>query len=183
MSSLTTKKAIAYSFKELLNKKPVNKITINDIANNCNINRQTFYYHFTDIVDLVEWIWTEKVDKAIDNKKEYKRWEDKFLAIFNFMLEEKVLIINIYNSVSVEMLRKSLYKLVYPIIYEEISNQSKDKKIKEDGKKFITNFYMYAFVAIVLDWVDKDMQEDPNKIVKEVSNLVTGTINHACSVY
>ncbi|MDD2969568.1 MAG: TetR family transcriptional regulator, partial [Lachnospiraceae bacterium] len=45
MSKVTTKNAIAYAFKELLLEKPINKITINDIAEKCEINRQTFYYH------------------------------------------------------------------------------------------------------------------------------------------
>ena len=56
MSKSTTKIAIAYAFKDLLSEKPINKITINDITDKCNINRQTFYYHFQDIRDLVEWI-------------------------------------------------------------------------------------------------------------------------------
>ena len=56
MSRSTTKKAIAGVFKELLLVKPLHKITINDIAEKCEINRQTFYYHFQDIYDLVEWI-------------------------------------------------------------------------------------------------------------------------------
>lgn len=54
MSKLTTKRAIGYAFKDLLKEKSFNKITITDIANNCAINRQTFYYHFQDIKDLVE---------------------------------------------------------------------------------------------------------------------------------
>lgn len=69
MSSLTTKKAIAYSFKSLLKEKPFNKITINDIANNCDINRQTFYYHFQDIQDLTEWICIREVDKILNNRR------------------------------------------------------------------------------------------------------------------
>ncbi|MDD4532837.1 MAG: TetR family transcriptional regulator, partial [Bacilli bacterium] len=52
MSRKTTQRAIAYSLKELLLEKPLSKITINDIANKCDINRQTFYYHFHDITDL-----------------------------------------------------------------------------------------------------------------------------------
>ena len=55
MSSLT-KKAIAYTFKDILKEKSFSKITVTDIAKRCDINRQTFYYHFQDIRDLVEWI-------------------------------------------------------------------------------------------------------------------------------
>lgn len=50
-----TKRALEDSLKHLLLQKPLNKITINDIAEDCGINRMTFYYHFKDIYDLVEW--------------------------------------------------------------------------------------------------------------------------------
>jgi len=180
MSSLTTKKAIAYTFKDLLKEKPFNKITINDISNRCDINRQTFYYHFQDIRDLVEWICISEIDNLLDKKEGYEKWEDKFLLIFNIMKEEEVFVKNIYHSVSVEVLRSNLYRLVYPIIYSEIVEKSKGKNLREEDKKFITDFYKYAFVSIVLDWIDKGMYEDTNLIVSKVSNLITGTINHAC---
>ena len=181
MSSLTTKKAIAYTFKDLLKEKPFNKITINDIANKCNINRQTFYYHFQDIKDLVEWICIEEVDNLLERKNEYEKWEDKFLLIFQIMKEEEIFVKNIYHSVSQEVLRDNLYRLVYPIIYNEIIEKSKGKKLREEDKKFITDFYKFAFVSIVLDWIKKGMTENPETIVSKVSNLITGTINHALS--
>lgn len=179
MSSLTTKKAIAYTFKDLLKEKPFNKITVNDIACQCNINRQTFYYHFQDIPDLVEWICIDDVDHLIKKKEEYETWEDKFLIVFKIMLEEKIFVENIYHSVSREVLRTNLYRLVYPIIYDEITKKSKGKSLREEDKKFITNFYKYAFVSIVFEWIDKDMYENPEMIVLKVSHLVTGTIDHA----
>ena len=76
MSSLTTKKAIAYTFKDLLKEKSFNKITINDIAKRSDINRQTFYYHFQDIRDLVEWICIEEFNKNLHSKGEYEKWEN-----------------------------------------------------------------------------------------------------------
>ena len=178
MSSLTTKKAIAYTFKDLLKEKPFNKITVNDISNQCNINRQTFYYHFQDIPDLVEWICIDDVDHLIKKKEEYETWEDKFLIVFKIMLEEKIFVENIYHSVSREVLRTNLYRLVYPIIYDEISRMA--KSLNEEDKVFITNFYKYSFVSIVLNWIENNMNENPNNIVNKVSNLVTGTIQHAC---
>ena len=170
MSSLTTKKAIAYSFKSLLKEKPFNKITINDIANNCDINRQTFYYHFQDIQDLTEWICIREVDKILNDKKDFKNWQDKFLSIFKIIEEEKIFVINIYHSVSIEILRRNLYRLVYPIIYDEIRSIS--PQLNEDDVKFITDFCKYAFVSIVLDWIEKQMKEDPKIIVQKISNLV-----------
>lgn len=180
MSKLTTKRAIGYAFKDLLKEKSFNKITITDIANKCDINRQTFYYHFQDIKDLVEWLCIDEVDNILNKNDECEKWEDKFLMIFEVVLNEKEVVENIYHSVSVEVLRTNLYRLVYPIIYSEIVEESKGKNLREEDKKFITDFYKYAFVSIVLDWIDKGMIENPEIIVFKVSNLITGTINHAC---
>ena len=72
MSSLTTKKAISFTLKELLLEKPLSKITVNDITERCNINRQTFYYHFESITDLVEWTCLEDADKVLKDKATYK---------------------------------------------------------------------------------------------------------------
>ena len=63
--SQVTKRALEQSLKNLLLKKPLNKITINDIAEDCGINRMTFYYHFQDIYDLVEWVCLEDAKKAL----------------------------------------------------------------------------------------------------------------------
>lgn len=62
MSKATTKFAIAFAFKELLLEKSIDKITINDITEKCGINRQTFYYHFHDIYELIEWICETDAD-------------------------------------------------------------------------------------------------------------------------
>ena len=58
MSNIT-KHALAESLKKLLLKKPLNKITINDLTTDCGISRMAFYYHFKDIYDLVEWVCLE----------------------------------------------------------------------------------------------------------------------------
>ena len=67
--SQVTKRALEQSLKNLLLKKPLTKITINDIAEDCGINRMTFYYHFKDIYDLVEWSCMEDARKALEENR------------------------------------------------------------------------------------------------------------------
>ncbi len=76
--SQVTKRALEQSLKNLLLKKPLTKITINDIAEDCGINRMTFYYHFKDIYDLVEWSCLEDAKRALDEKKLMKRGSRDF---------------------------------------------------------------------------------------------------------
>ena len=70
-----TKRALEASLKKMLLKKPVTKITINDITEDCGVNRATFYYHFKDIYDLVEWMCIDESGKALEGKKEYDTWQ------------------------------------------------------------------------------------------------------------
>ena len=55
--SQVTKRALAASLIKLLSQKPLDKVTVKDIIEDCGVNRQTFYYHFKDIYDLVDWIF------------------------------------------------------------------------------------------------------------------------------
>ena len=67
--SQVTKRALEASLKKLLLEKPLHKITVSDITDDCGINRMTFYYHFKDIYDLVEWSCQEDASRALAGKK------------------------------------------------------------------------------------------------------------------
>ena len=69
--SQTTKRALEASLKKLLLQKPLNKITINDITEDCGVNRMTFYYHFKDIYDLVDWILVEDASKILEGRQNF----------------------------------------------------------------------------------------------------------------
>ena len=77
--SQVTKRALEQSLKNLLLKKPLTKITVGDITDDCGINRMTFYYHFKDIYDLVEWSCLEDAKRALDEKKTYDTWQQGLL--------------------------------------------------------------------------------------------------------
>ena len=100
--SQTTKRALEASLKNLLLKKPLDKITISDIAEDCGISRMTFYYHFKDIYDLVEWVCAEDAARALDGKKTCDTWEEGLLNIFDAVLENKPFILNVYRSANRE---------------------------------------------------------------------------------
>ena len=70
MSDLT-KRALEQSLKNLLLQKPLSKITISDIADDCGINRNTFYYHFADVPSLATEIITERADEVLDTVTAY----------------------------------------------------------------------------------------------------------------
>lgn len=181
--SQTTKRALEASLKNLLAQKPLDKITIHDIATDCGINRMTFYYHFKDIYDLVEWSCVEDARKALEGKKTYDTWQQGFLQIFEAVLANKVFIQNVYHSVSREQVEIYLYKLTYNLLIGVVEEKAENMNVREEDKQFIANFYKYAFVGLMLDWIKDGMKENPQLIIDRLGLLIHGNVTHALNAY
>jgi probable dihydroxyacetone kinase regulator len=181
--SQTTKRALEASLKHLLLQKPLDKITINDIAEDCGINRMTFYYHFKDIYDLVEWSCYEDAEKALAGNKTYDTWQQGFLQIFDAVKENKPFIVNVYRCVSREQIEKYLDKVTYKLLIDVVNEAAKDMKTSPHEKEFIANFYKHAFVGLMLDWIGDDMKEDPAEIIDRLSKLMQGNFTRALEAY
>lgn len=181
--SQITKQALASSLKHLLLQKPLNKITINDIAEDCGISRMTFYYHFRDIFDLVEWVCVEDAARALDGKRTYDTWQAGFLNIFHAVKENSPFVLNVYRSVSRERVEQYLNPLVHSLILSVVEEKSSGMAISESDKKFIAKFYEYAFIGIMLEWIDNGMREDAAVIVERTSQLVHGNVLRALNAF
>lgn len=171
-----TKRALEASLKKLLLQKPVTKITINDIAEECGVNRATFYYHFKDIYDLIEWSCEEDSRKAANGNTTYDTWEQGFLNIFHAVEENKPFILNVYRHVSQEQIMQYLYRVVYQLIINVVEECAQGMNVRQDDKKFIADFYKFAFVGMMLDWIRQDMKPSPEKMVSRLSSLIEGDV-------
>lgn len=177
--SNTTKLALEASLKKLLLQKPLDKITINDLTEDCGISRMTFYYHFKDIYELVEWACLEDGRKALRDKKTYDTWQEGLCQVFEAVMENKPFIMNVYRSVSREKTEHYLYGLTCSLIAGVVEEKSAGADIAEEDKLFIAEFYKYGFVGIMLDWIDRGMKEDYNAVVERMSVMLHGNVSHS----
>ena len=155
MSELT-KRAIQESFKKLLSNQPLDKITVKNITDDCGVNRNTFYYHYSDIYQLLEEIFLTEAQKSVEKMEVGQSWEEGLKTGLCFVKENTKLIYHVYN----------------------IDNVSKTLKlsVSDDDKKFIASFYKYAIVGIVLDWLEGGMKNDPDELIERMSKLLSGTL-------
>ena len=179
--SQVTKRALEQSLKNLLLKKPLTKITVGDITDDCRINRMTFYYHFKDIYDLVEWSCLEDAKRALDEKKTYDTWQQGLLQIFKAVQENKPFILNVYRCVHREQVEKYLQPLVDQLLLNVINEEAAGITVRDEDKQFIAQIYSYMFIGLMLDWIKDDMREDPQQIVEKLSKLIKGSVSEALS--
>ena len=177
--SQVTKRALEQSLKNLLLKKPLTKITINDIAEDCGINRMTFYYNFKDIYDLVEWSCLEDARKALEEKKTYETWRQGFIQLFEAVRENRPFIMNVYRCVHREQVEKYLKPLVDNLLLGVINEEAAGMTVRDEDKSFIAQVYSYVFVGLMLDWIRDDMREDPEALVGRLALVLKGAVSQA----
>ena len=177
--SQITKRALEQSLKNLLQQKPLSKITISDITEDCGISRMTFYYHFKDIYDLVEWACAEDAARALQNKKTYDTWQQGFVQIFHAVRENKVFVMNVYRCVNREQVEKYLVPLTDQLIMGVITERAAGMTVWEADQQFIAQVYSYAFVGIMLDWIRDDIRADPEELVNRLAMVIRGGITQA----
>ena len=177
--SQTTKRALEASLKKLLLEKPLNKITINDITEDCGVNRMTFYYHFKDIYDLVDWILVEDAAKVLEGRRSFETWNEAYLDILQQVQENKTLVLNVYRSVGREQVEQYLYKLLDPMLKDFADRECKDITVQDADRQFVIDFYKYALVGMTLEWVRRDMKTDPAAMVDRLSTMLHGDLRRS----
>lgn len=174
--SLITKKAMAESIKELMKKKSLEKITVSDIVQNCGLNRQTFYYHFKDKYDLINWIYYNEIVVTLSNVSAVEDWSVVMLEILNVMKKEKTFYIgalnvdgqNIFHDYFFNVTKDMLLKIVDQLT----DGVQEGRDMKAADKLFIAEFYTYGLVGMVIQWAKNGMKEPPNEIVDRLAHFI-----------
>ena len=181
--SQITKRALAESLKKLLLEKPLDRITVSDITEDCGVSRMTFYYHFKDVYDLIEWTWLQEAERALDGQKTYDTWQQGFLQIFQLVQENRAFVMNLYHSISREQVERYLYRLTYQLLIGVVEEKSAGMSVRDEDKKFIADFYKYAFVGLMLDWIRGGMKGEPQVLIDRLSVLIRGDVEKALNHY
>lgn len=179
MPSQLTKRALEESLKRLLLEKPLNKITIADITNDCGISRMTFYYHFQDIYDLVEWACEEDTARAIAGNKTADTWQTGLLDTFLALRKNKPFIASIYHDMSREQVERFLVPVVSDLVKSVVDEHAARRHVREQDRDFIARFFAHALIGTVLDWIARDMRDDPQQLVQRVATIADGAIETA----
>lgn len=180
--SQMTKNALADSLKKLLETKSLEKITIKELVDGCGVNRQTFYYHFKDVYDLLDWIFTTD-GRAVFPGNASIDWEQSARNVFSYLENNQQFIISAYHSIAREHLERYIYREMYKLIYERVQQAAVDLDVPEADKQFIANFYKYAFTGLILEWIRCGMQEKSDRIVERLTILMKGEFKNTLDKY
>lgn len=167
-----TKRKIAQGLKELMVTTSFNKITVSDISNKSNVHRQTFYYHFNDKYELLNWIIENEIINEFTNDFCYENMYDKFRTVFETMYQNK----KFYQNA---------FKINMGDVFNFIANVSEnllEDLIKEISQKYsittttdfevIADFFGFGLGGVLISWANKDMTDTPEEMTEKIKSFV-----------
>lgn len=175
MTTKMTKAALAASLKKLLEKKPLSKITVTDITRECRINRHTFYYHFRDIYDLIEWIYVSEAEQYIIGGEIPDTWQEGLRRLFQFILDNRKFVVETYMFFQQDHLLQFVHKHAALLVSHIVERKKTGFAISQEKEKFAIDFYAYALEGVVYSWVKNGMKQDPEEIIQMLSAMIQGT--------
>lgn len=171
-----TQTTIRSTFISMLNEMPLNKITVKGIVTACNLNRNTFYYYYADIYEIIHEIFDTELDEVFREYNDTLSWEESFLIAVDFALKNKKALYHVYNSVERESMEKYLFKLSGTVIDRYITKIGQEIAYSADDKKLIAAFYQSALTGMIIQWIADGMKGDPEEIVRRIGQLFNGNI-------
>lgn len=174
MSSPKTQQAIMDSFVKLLNQRPLDKITVKDIVQDCGISRNTFYYHYQDIYDLLQATFSAVLENVLTEN--VTTWRESLVACTRFALENRRAIYHIYRSSNREQLDRYLYKVTGQSMEKLIRYQTRGMQVSDEDIRYLTLFYKHAIVGTLLEWLENDMKADVEHVINRMGVLLEGNL-------
>lgn len=169
-----TKAAIKQSFIKLLDTKPLAKITVKDIVEDCGINRNSFYYHFSDIPALLDEIITDATSVIITAYPEITELDEFITSAFRTAVKYRRAVYHIYNSVSRDVFEDGLMKMCDYVVETYTKSAFEGQNISADDKRIAVTFIRCELFGLITDWLRGGMTEEAINDIHHVTKLCRG---------
>jgi probable dihydroxyacetone kinase regulator len=163
------KHLLADSIKELMNEKPLQKITVQMIADNCHVTRQTFYHHFLDKFDLVNWIFCTNIDSIVSGSPRELPWRMVLAEMLLCMKREQKFYVNAMSCEGQNSFHQFMTEYTRVAYVKELTRRLSSESLSDD-MYFSIEFNSYGAVGVIYKWIRNNMSEDPHKLAKSIAD-------------
>lgn len=178
-----TKTRIMNAFIYLLNEKSMDHLTVKDVIETAEVNRNTFYYHFEDIYDLLHQVLLKKLDDFSNATERYDTFYEEYVRSARFFLENKKAMSHIYHSKDRELLEMYMEKVTAIFVERFVREAAVSYEISEEGIAYLTEFYSYAIVGNTIHWIQEEMPPYRERHLYLVSKSFEDSIDDMIASY
>lgn len=172
-----TQKFIMSTFMQLLENESLDKITVRDIVEECEINRNTFYYHYSDIYDLLDDVFRVEAEKFLEQDvDDNTTFGEEYARAAQFVLKYRKAILHIYDSKKRDVLENYLETLAFSFINRFVKKESEGYVLSDDDVDYITGFYTHAIVGNTIEWIKRKLPSGQEKFIERTAGTFNATV-------
>ena len=176
-----TEAAIQDTFLKLLSEQPFDKITVTQLVEECQITRRTFYYHYSDLFELLDIILRRETDRAVAEFEATGSWEECMITASRFAREHKRAVYHIYTSSHRLELERHVDRVSEEMMRSYVERQAKGLRVSDQDKKARVRPLPLRHHGHFLCVARKRMKEDLETQIHRLSLLFTGNIRASLS--
>lgn len=166
-----TKAMIADAFLELSKRQSVDKITVKNLVDACHISRQTFYYHFQDILDVIEWSAKQSFQELLTHAQDYASPEDALRALVEASSDKGKLLQKLLHSQRWEQIEGILVQTTRAYLGELLSRQPSQQTLSLAEAQILLDFCTYGIVGLLIDYSGKPAADREN-LIRQMSRMI-----------
>ena len=174
--SLRRKRALSEALKQLMRKKPLSRITVNELLEACDISRNTFYYHFQDIYDLLRWTLEQESLDVLKKMNLLINTEEALRFIVNYVEENRRILLSAYNSLGYDEMKRFFYPDLYAIVngVVEQSEASRTVALPQKEKDFISMFFCEACASSLINYLHAPDRWSKEEVIRYLTDIFRG---------
>ena len=170
-----TKQLISDSFMKLLQNKKLEDITVTSLADYCGISRQTFYYHFQDIMSVIEWTLQQVIETAVKNSSAQKDPEKGIREIINNILTKQELIQKMLNSPRRAEFEKMFISSLRDYLKELFRQKFAGSALPAVDLNILLQFSSYGIMGLIIEQCQQNRFR-PESLADHVCRLLSDRI-------
>lgn len=166
-----TKRELAESLKRLTAKQLFEHVTVGDIVRECGVNRQTFYYHFSDKYELLDWIYYNETFVPLTADISFGNWDEKLYDLLRTMRENRAFYMNTIKC-SDNFFEEYLLKMLTTLFETAVEDLDTRKQLTPGKKRLASKVFAYGLTGVVIEWAMGGMKTDEKMIAENMKELV-----------
>lgn len=181
-----TKHQLATALKEAMTQKPLDKITISELTSACNIRRQSFYYHFEDIYDLLRWMFEKEAISLLRQQEGALLWKEGLLQLFRYLEENRAVCLCALRSMGRDHIKRFFESDIYAIIHLTIEQLADEIGVRSHLDSFVdvetlTHFYVVALAGIMESWLLGEIDRTPEELIQFADTMLNDQVRGAAA--
>ena len=170
------RRLISDTFSELVKTQDVDKFTVTMLIGECHISRQTFYYHFQDMDEVLEWTILEKSKQMLEQSIQAEEPEKALRVFVSFFKRNAVQMKKFMESRkrdrAVRILIDALIQYLRGVIERY---KSPEIKIDYDDMEVMLRFFACGMMGILIHYADNP-QLSEEKLIEQIRRILTGRL-------